>query len=622
MKKKETEIATNTSSGAEKVEKIQKEIKENTANGVKTQTTKTTKKNTAKTEAALGNGENKVNKPAHGLAEKEAAVAKARVEVALTKKQIKEQRKQERMKKLAEKKARAEKRLAEKKAQVEKHLAEKKARIEKKKAEREAMIRERAHEKANKNQAKHKKQVEKTRKTNEKKEKRQNNERNKGYGGWLAATIALSAVTLALTTAVTVGGVEMSKAKKGMMSAHRGTMYELTGIMEHVDDDLERARISASPAQQSRILTDLLVQARLAEVDLERLPISAEADMNVTVFLNRTAAQCERMLQKLRYGGELDEEDFKTLEGLYKTNHSIRQELDALMEKMTDKDLMAYLKDGAGSIGDMLKRLEEMTLEENRAMFEKGKEKIEKEKDKPMPLLQEREKKEDEKDGKLSPTEAEKLCEKYFSDYKIKDFQCVGETTSKKIMAYNVQGYDEKGTLLFAEISKNDGALIKFDYYENCSEDTFDIRNAERIAEEFLDKLGYDDMEVVRYKENGTMTDFVFVYEDDDVAYYPDEVRVKICRSRGVVTGFDASKYLENHKERKEVEPRMSLGEAKEKLHKNLTVESSRLAVLKAGKGERAAYEFLCGYENELYFVYVDANSGEEIAIINARTVS
>ena len=222
---------------------------------------------------------------------------------------------------------------------------------------------------------------------------------------------------------------------------------------------------------------------------------------------------------------------------------------------------------------------------------------------------------------KISPTEAEKLCGRYFSDYNITEFQCVGETTSRMTMAYNVQGYDEKGTLLFAEISQENGALIKFDYYENCNEDTFDLQNAERIAEQFLEKLGYDDMEVVRYKENGTMTDFTFVYEDDDVAYYPDEVRVKICRSRGVVTGFDASKYLKNHKERKEINPSISLGEAYEKLHDKLTVESSRLAVVKAGKGERAAYEFLCSYEDEMYFVYLDANTGEEIAIINARTV-
>ena len=657
MKKKTTEIATNTSSGAEKVEKIQKEVKtapsnkqNQTAEKAKTikkenieQPSANTKR-TAKGEAALGNAEKDKNtsQKAENLAKKEASAAKSRVEAALSRKELQEKRRAERIKRLAERKesaekrlaerkARAEKRLAERKASAEKRLAERKARAEKRKAAHEAMIRERAHEKANRNQAHSKKKAERAKKMQQKRENHNHDDRNKGYGGWLAAVIALGSVTLALTTAVTVGAVEMNRTKKGMMSAYRGTMYEMTGIMEHVDDDLERARISASPAQQSRILTDLLVQARLAEADLERLPISAEEDSNITVFLNRTAAECERMLQKLRHGEVLMEEDFQTLERLYQTNHSIRAELDGLMESMTDKDLAQYIKDGAGSIGDALKRLEEMTLEENRAMFEDAKNKIqEKFKDKKawkgedMEKNAKKERPEMEDPSampKIEPTEAEEICQRYFSDYNIAEFQCIGETNSRKIKAYNVQGYDEKGTLLFAEIRQTDGALMKFDYYEDCQSETFDIHNAERIAEEFLEKMGYDDMEAVRYKENGTMTDFTFVYEDDGVAYYPDEVRVKVCRSRGVITGFDASKYMQNHKNRDEVSPKITLAEAQNKLHKNLTVESSRLAVAQVGRREKTVYEFLCSYDKELYFVYVDGNTGEEISIINARTV-
>ncbi len=647
MKKKSMEIATNTSSGAEKVEKIEQESKQKEETGAKaTQTSvKTVKKttakggnarssakNTAKAEAAMGNGENKVNDPAHGLAEKEAAVAKARVEVAQARKEKQQKRKAERMKilaqqkekiekRLAERKAKAEKRAAERKAMAEKREAERKARAEKRRAEREAMIRERAHAKANKNQEEYKKKAEKQNKRKQytnatrKKDEKGHGERNKGYGGWLAAVIALGVTTLALTTAVTVGAVEMSKSKKGLAAMHRGTMYELSGVMEHVDDDLERARISASASQQSRILTDLLVQARLAEMDLERLPMEAEASANVTSFVNKTARECERMLQKLRRGEKLDEEDFKKLESLYEKNHAVRMELNTLMENLTDKDIMQYAKDGAGKIGDALKRLEEMTLEEGRAIVDKTKDKINE-------ITKQSAMVGDEASDKISPTEAENLCKRYFSDYKITDFQCVGETNTRKMMAYNVQGYDENGTLLFAEIDQKKGELIRFDYYEDCNTDTFDIQNAERIAEEFLEKLGYDDMEVVRFKANGTMTDFTFVYEEDDVAYYPDEVRVKICRSRGVVTGFDASKYLQNHHERKQPKAALTMGEAYEKLHDKLTVESSRLAVLKMGKGERVAYEFLCSYGEDMYFVYMDANTGEEISIINARTVS
>ena len=68
----------------------------------------------------------------------------------------------------------------------------------------------------------------------------------------------------------------------------------------------------------------------------------------------------------------------------------------------------------------------------------------------------------------------------------IQEYQCVGETVTKDYAAYNVQGYDDKGTQLFAEISQKDGALLRFDYYEDCMGVTFDFQNAERIAKEFL----------------------------------------------------------------------------------------------------------------------------------------
>ena len=290
MKKKETEIATNVSSGAEKVKTIEKEVKKSRDGGTK----KTVKAVSAKGDSALGDSTQK--------AKKESAAAKKRVEAAIKKKEAEVKRQEAREKKRAEKAA-----------------------------AREKKIRERAHAKANKSQERAKRRS-------------RREHREKGYGGWIAAVVALGVTTLALATTVTVGAVEMNSAKQGMMSANRATMYEFTGIMEHVDDDLDRVRISASPIQQQRILTDLLVQARVAEVDLEKLPIGVNEDKNVTEFINRTAMECERMLAKLRNGGTLTEKDMQTLEGLYKTNHAIRQELDQLTEKMTDKDIMAYIK--------------------------------------------------------------------------------------------------------------------------------------------------------------------------------------------------------------------------------------------------------------------------------------
>lgn len=618
MKKKETEIATNVSSGAEKVEKIEKEVKKSRENGTQKKTA-TTKAVSAKGDSALGDSTanetvnaKKMNAQVNSdRAEKESEAAKKRVEKALQKKEAEAKRKEERAKKRAEKIAARKKRMADRKASIEKQLAEhqamiekraadRKARAEKHAAEREKLIRERAHAKANKNQAQSRKKAEKAR------NKPHRESREKGYGGWIAAVVALGVTTLALATTVTVGAVEMSTTKQGMMSANKGTMYELTGIMEHVDDDLDRIRISSSPVQQQRILTDILVQARVAEADLEKLPISLNEDKNTTEFINRIAMECERMLAKLRNGIELGEKDMQTLESLYKANHAIRVELDKLVQAMTDKDLSAYMKGKDCMMKDCLGRLENMTLEENRAAME-GRQL-------PPPRVEKVE-------GHIDGAQAVERCKQYFSKYKIQDFQCVGETSTHAYSAYNVQGYDEKGTMLFAEIRQADGALIGFDYYEECSEEKFDVDRAEDIAEEFLESLGYDDMEVVRFRNMGTTTEFTFVYEDEDVVYYPDEIKVKVCRSRGVVTGMDASKFLQNHRGRYELNVKMNLETAHEKLSKKLNVDASRLAVVRTLRGERAAYEFLCSYNDMKYFVYLDAETGEEIAIINAQNV-
>ena len=631
-KTEKTEIAVNESSGAEKVETIEKKTPQKS---VKVKQTKST----AKGEAALGSKKEKTAKKAEtskevktavtdGKAERESRMAKARVERALHKKEEAEKRKQARAerakkraearkKKIAEWRAKIEKYKAERKALAEKRAAEKKERIEKRAAEKEAKLRARAHAKATRNQNRAKKQAEKKSTANRKtKERKDHEKRNKGYGGWIAAVVSLGVVTLALATTVTVGGIEMRNAQNEMITGYKGTMYELTGIMENVDEDLDRVRVSASPAQQSRILTDLLVQARLAELDLEKLPVAAETDRNVTVFINRIAKECEMLLSKLRHGATLSQKDFEGLETLYRSNHEIRAQLDRMLEKMTDKDLSALMKEGKGMIADTIADIENKTLLENNASFDKKMQKTDgagmKQTLPERPLGD---------SPAIDPVKAETLCEDYFSGYSIKEFQCVGETVNPFYSAYNVQGYDDKGTLLFAEVSQKDGALLRFDFYEDCSSETFDIQNAERIAEDFLEKLGYEDMEAVRLRENGTMTDFTYVYEEDGVVYYPDEVRVKVCRSRGVVTAFDATKYLKNHRDRVALNVNISLEQAQEKLHDKLNVEASRLAVVKAAHGERAAYEFFCSYGEENYFVYLDASNGEELSILNAKNI-
>lgn len=512
-------------------------------------------------------------------------IKKTQVDTAKTKKQAEDERA----------KKRVEKALAKKKGKKQNRLQRERALQEKLLKDSEEKARERAHAKATRNQERQRRQ-------------KGGKRRVEGYGGWLAAVVALSFSTLVLGATVAVGAVDMAKTKQAVMSSCRATAYEFIGAMDNMDDDLDRVRVCASTEQQSRILTDILVQARVAEADLEKLPIDGQADKNLTSFINRVAQESQRMLSKLRAGEPLSDKDNEILEGLYAVSVGVRTELDGYVGKMTDKEISGYMKNGVGELKGVMERVENATLPENANDLAKGGRNAE------FPP-------EDEKQTKIQPSKAEDLCINYFADYHITDFQCVGETVGRGYTAYNVQGYDANGIMLFAEIDGKTGGLLRFNYYEDCNEDAFNLTDAQAIAENFIEKLGYEDMTAVKVRENGTDADFTFVYEMDGVAYYPDAVKVKVCRSRGKVSGFDAVPYMKNHRGR--VAPKFIITEkqAQEKLHSKLTVDSARAVVVNTPKGEKSAYEFLCSYGEERYVVYILGDTGKELAVVNFRNL-
>lgn len=638
METKQTDIAKNVSSGAEKAESIAKQT------GVKktakqTGTPKTAKKAPSATKKTAKTAKKSSGK---GKAKVEKERAKKRVDVALKKEERKakreemkaarkakkaerkqelslkkEKRKEERAIRREKAKARAAetKRLAqEKRAEKKAERAARKAllkheskqdkaarkereRAEERKAREEK--RERAYRlKLEKRDAKLKKREQRMQDRAHRREQR----RPSGIGGWLAAVISLGAVSLVLTALLTYGALDMRATGASVRASYRSGLYELAEIVGDADNDLNKIRVSSSSGEQSRLLTDLLLQSRLAESNLEKMPLAFQEEENTTAFFNRTARTAERLLSSLRSGGMLGKEDRAVLEELYRTNHELYATLNDLARNATDKTLQDFVKGkGKNALSKGFLDMENLTAAESgnalpRAPFEEGV------KDR---TAQER----------ITSVEAERLCKEYFKNYPVRKTEYLGETISPVIDSYNFYLYDEAGEKLFVSVAKS-GELAGFHYYKDCKKRNFDFERGLAIAEDYLKNLGYTSVTAVWASESGAEADYKFVYDDGTALYYPDAINVKVCLERGVVSGLDATAYIRNHADRYALNVKLSPSQAQNKLCENLQVLANRLCVIPSGGREIAAYEFVCEYDDEQYYVYVNAESGEEEAIL------
>ena len=607
------------SSGAEKAEELTR----------KKTTTKTTKKSAVKSDGKTKNTTakkpvektekvKKVKKAKKPMSEKKLAKQKARkakkLEMAKIKAEKKQKRlekrlaaKQKRLEKLAAfkekraerkekrrerrdmlkhetKQARAKRIASERKAKIDARNAKRKAAAAERQAKREHRLKVRAEKRANRKERQH----------------------APGFGGWLAAVIALGVTTLALGTMMTFGWMNMNGMEAEMAGVHTQSVYELNSIVDNLDTELSKARVSNSSAEQIRILNEIAIDSEMAEIILERLPVETQLTQNMTSFVNKMGDSAQSMLNTLARGGKLSASQKATLGYMYETNSQMKSIINDLTANASPKDMMKAWKGKDGNLMSVsFGNLENTTVETPREINDGPfAENIKKVTAKNIEALEE-----------INATKAEELAKQYFKDYNVSEVRCTGETVANQLVCYNVSLKTNDGEM-FAQLTKKGGKVVMFDSYKDCSQNNFSVERCIDIAEDFLDSLGFDDMKPVWTSENGTTCNLNFVYENDGVIYYPDMIKVKVCEERGIVTGMEGLAYCLNHTERSAGEASISKASAKEKLNPDFTVEGSRLTVIPLDGEEVLAYEFYGNYGENDYYIYVDAKTGDEVQVL------
>lgn len=453
-----------------------------------------------------------------------------------------------------------------------------------------------------------KNQAERERRRRERAEKRAEKHkggRAPGFGGWLAAVIALSTACLALATIVTYGWINMSAMQGSMAGMQTRSLYELNAIVDNLDSNLSKARVATSPRDRTKLLSDIAIESELAEAVLERLPLDGSATGDMAAFINKMGDSARSMLYAAADGGELSKWQQDSLEYMYATNLKLKRALNEATAQIGQRDVEELLRDKGGALADSFSDIKNNVIEEPRGIFDG-------------PFA---ESAEDINisyfDGmeEISRGRAEELAAELFADYGVTETRCNGETKARGLELYNVELETDDGGML-AQFSKKGGKLVMFDSYKSCADHNFSVERCTDIAQQFLMAAGYVGLKPVWTSENGTTCNINFCPEQDGAVLYPDMIKVKVCEERGIVTGAEATSYVMNHSQRDMAGATVTEESARSVIDGRIEVNSSRLALIPLNDEECLCYEFGGTFDGRDYFVYVDAQTCEEVQVL------
>ncbi|MFB4163441.1 germination protein YpeB [Alteribacillus sp. JSM 102045] len=174
------------------------------------------------------------------------------------------------------------------------------------------------------------------------------------------------------------------------------------------------------------------------------------------------------------------------------------------------------------------------------------------------------------------------------------------------------EGEDE----IYMDMTKKGGHPLWFLQSRPIDDPEISLNEASKKGLEFLGNNGFENMEMVDGKQYDTVGVFQYVSVEDEVKMYPDTVYLEVALDDGEVVGYKGADYITNHKERKNLEPSLSLEEAREEINPKVEVREEGLALIQnEDEEEILCYEFYGTIDKDTYRIYINAENGDEESV-------
>ena len=408
---------------------------------------------------------------------------------------------------------------------------------------------------------------------------------------------------IVLTIFLVYSNKNLARYENSLENIYQRSYYNFTDNINNMEVSLSKVLSSSEEDYCAELLEDIAKNAQNAQSNISLLPISINGIFESISFINQLSGYCETLSKNIIKGKSLTTQEKETLQLLYNSILVMKNSLNDLSQELLNENILEQSQIFDGDLNNFSLKLQ--TIKSNDidypTMIYDG------------PFADSQISKVVKSlansNNVVSAEQAkEKLSELF--NISIEKINYNGETNSN-FETYNFVLEDSNKGKIFAQMSKKEGCLITMSRYINESEPTLNIIEAENLSKQFIINNGINNIECVWYDVIGGIAYFNFAAMENDIILYPDLIKVKCSLSDGKILGYEARSYYTNHIGRNLEEFVITKEIALSKIKEGYIVENVAKVLAPIDYSEILCYEIKCDSQNETYYFYINAVSGE-----------
>ncbi|MBU3189032.1 germination protein YpeB [Clostridium bowmanii] len=434
-------------------------------------------------------------------------------------------------------------------------------------------------------------------------------------------TSAVTIIVVFSTTFAILMFLERLDYRNYLQGQYSKNMYELISSVQNIRINLGKSAIVGSREQSIVVFEEIFRYSATANDKLHSLPIDQEVVGDTSEFLTQVGDFSYALSIAASEGKDLNDKQYGLIDELEKQSYTLQEQLNGVLSDINEgkvkwgeirrKSTGVFAKVGDDLVTEKFKGIQKQIVQYPALIY-----------DGPFSdnILEIKPKIMTQKE--VSVKDAMQTVKNIFGEDKITSIENKAVSGKTRIPSYTFyitfKGRNKSEAKTVIEVSKNGGKIVYLLDSRPVGKKALDINKAIEGGSVFIGKLGYKNMQPT-YNLNYENTAVVsYVYNQGEIAIYPDQVKLKIALDDGSIIGIESEKFLVSHIEKREITtPKITVAKAQEKVGKRLKISKISLVIIPTETNKEVlCYEFLGSYKEKSFIVYINASTGYEQRIM------